>query len=568
MLREVGNTEKNMKKRGWVEYSNYFLSALTVIILVILKPNFTNAQQGAYLNPHSIAADISDGGTLFNVSDTARYTNNLSALLKIDSGTIPTILSSAFWVTGIDAGGNLKGVVSTIYPNKDWATGPYSTSYDSTYDSLYNRAFKVLKTDIDYHIAHYMDNGYQIPTSIAQWPGNGRTAFHELADLAPFVDANNNGIYDPQNGDYPNICGDEAVFFMLNDARNLHNEFEGEPLDVQLNVLAFDFQNNIASQNTAALNNTIFLKCNLVNCSTTNYYQILFSLFNEYQIGCYGNDRAGCDTTLNTIFGYNGTYPDTGCSYGNSQANKVAQAATFLNQKLYTNVVIDSFSHYFTSAFWPVSLASPRSLQSGYWPSSTLNFTVGGDGYGGSTPTNYLYPGNPLNPNDWSDMTSGTTPGERTGIGTINIDTFPAGATKNIDIAFVSSFVPASDTANEITELKNEVATVQEFYSTLGQCGKEYTPITEIPANENVFKIHPNPASDFVQLDFSLANSANVSIQITDIAGKVVDREPLGMLASGTYSHRINITGFSKGMYFCNLLCGTHTTTQKLIKIE
>ena len=538
-----------------------------VFVAMFLGPAKITCQQVQYLNPNSIRAGFATGGTLFNAADTAVYPDTLSSLLSIAHGyTIPTMLSSGFWASGLDAGGNLKGAASTIYRNTDWTTSPCSDTYDATYDSLYNRVFKVTQTDIAYHIAHYQDNGYQMPASIAQWPGNGRATFHEQQNLAPYVDLNHNGIYDPQNGDYPNICGDEAIFFMLNDARNVHSEFNSAPMGVQLNVLAFDVQSGIPAADSVAINGSIFMKLGLVNCSATNYNNVLFSIFNDYRIGCYENDRAGCDTIPNSFFGYNGSYPDNGCASGNSDSNKVAESTVFLNEKLYSHAVFTAFADN-QSYPWPATAATARNYQSGAWSDGT-DFTIGGDGYGGNTPTHYIYPGNPLDTSDWSDMTSGTAPGRRAGIGTIKLDSLSSGETKNVDVAFVSSFLLSTDTTNEITDLKQRIASVQSYYSSFNQCGREYTGVREAETDEITYSIHPNPASDFVQLDFSLANSANVSIQITDIAGKVVDREPLGMLASGTYSHRINITGFSKGMYFCNLLCGTHTTTQKLIKIE
>jgi len=33
--------------------------------------------------------------------------------------------------------------------------------------------------------------------------------------IAPFYDNNNDGIYDPMAGDYPQIKGDQALFFCI-----------------------------------------------------------------------------------------------------------------------------------------------------------------------------------------------------------------------------------------------------------------------------------------------------------------------------------------------------------------
>src|SRR5579863_1094874 len=113
--------------RGYLYY--IWLSAL--VVLLFPWSNRTKAQGVEYLNTGSIKAGFSTGGTLFNAADTATCTDSLSSLLKFEHGyEIPTILSSGLWVTGLDAGGNLKGAGSTIYRNRDWFTGPVSNVYD------------------------------------------------------------------------------------------------------------------------------------------------------------------------------------------------------------------------------------------------------------------------------------------------------------------------------------------------------------------------------------------------------------------------------------------------------
>lgn len=62
--------------------------------------------------------------------------------------------------------------------------------------------------------------GYQVPANIANWPGNGEVAFGYDANLAPYHDVNNNGIYDPAQGDYPKFLGDEALWMVYNDRGN------------------------------------------------------------------------------------------------------------------------------------------------------------------------------------------------------------------------------------------------------------------------------------------------------------------------------------------------------------
>ena len=550
--------------------ATYVRDICVLFVAIFFWPTKITCQQIQYLNPHSISAGFATGGTLFSAADTATYTDSMSSLLTIAHGyNIPTILSSGLWLGGIDPGGNGDFAASTVYRNTDWATGPCSDTYDATYDSLYNKVFKVTQADIAYHIAHYQDNGYQMPYSISAWPGNGRTVHHEQQTLAPYFDVNHNGIYDPQNGDYPNICGDEAIFFMLNDDRNPHSESEGAKFHVQVNILAFDVQNGIASSDTGAINNTVFMKLSLVNCSATNYTRVMLSLFNDYRIGCYENDRAGCDTVLNAFYGYNGGYPDSGCSNGNSYENKVAQGVVFLNQKLYTHAVFNAFADTFN----PQRPVPPsdylRNFQLGFWYDDISEpFTVGGDGFGGQIPTHYIYPGDPLNPSDWSDMTSGTLAGQRAGIGTVKLDSLLTGQTKNVDLAFVSSFVLSSDSTNEITTLKKNLISAQQFYTTLGQCGNEYTGVSSLTSDETTVNLYPNPTSGNLFLAYTISTPTMVEVQITDVSGTIVARESLGELGLGNHTHSLDISQLSQGIYICSVRIGNKFFEKKLVKMN
>jgi hypothetical protein len=78
--------------------------------------------------------------------------------------------------------------------------------------------------------------------------------------------------------------------------------------------------------------------------------------------------------------------------------------------------------------------------------------------------------------------------------------------------------------------------------------------------NTPLFKVSPNPAADYVQLSYNLANAAMV--QITDISGKVIY-----LTKYDTYGHLIETEGFRSGMYFISLLDDNKhiIQTQKLL---
>ncbi len=84
------------------------------------------------------------------------------------------------------------------------------------------------------------------------------------------------------------------------------------------------------------------------------------------------------------------------------------------------------------------------------------------------------------------------------------------------------------------------------------------TGIDDFNSNSN-FKLFPNPASDFVNIDYPLAN-ANDVCQITDINGRIVKQLSL-------VQTNLNISDLNNGVYFLQIISqnGKAVLTQKLV---
>jgi hypothetical protein len=57
------------------------------------------------------------------------------------------------------------------------------------------------------------------------------------------------------DGDYPLIRGDQALFFIFNDDRNVHSETQGNKLKAEIHGMAYVFD----LPGDTAFNNTIFM---------------------------------------------------------------------------------------------------------------------------------------------------------------------------------------------------------------------------------------------------------------------------------------------------------------------
>jgi len=78
----------------------------------------------------------------------------------------------------------------------------------------------------------------------------------------------------------------------------------------------------------------------------------------------------------------------------------------------------------------------------------------------------------------------------------------------------------------------------------------------------NVF---PNPAVNEAKVSFELANASDVTITVTDLAGKVVYTNALANSAAGKHSVQINTEAFAGGVYTVNFNTNSAIVSKKLI---
>ncbi len=260
-----------------------------------------NAQHTVeFLNANNVNAGFGVGGNLFSQKDSFAINNGSSdsthwALLWVpkDMNT-RAMYTASLWMSGFDAGQNLHCAAQRYsFIGPEFYDGPLVANYDSAYDSFYKRVFKITRSQI----AHHQSLGTvvipsQIDSAILFWPGKGNpyvAANYGVtisSRLAPFVDMNGDGIYDPKHGDYPDICGEQAVFFVFNDDRGPHNQTTGDKLGVEVRGLAEVFvdygSNRFAKQ---AINNTVFVNYEVENKSANNYHDFYLGMFEDTDLG-------------------------------------------------------------------------------------------------------------------------------------------------------------------------------------------------------------------------------------------------------------------------------------------
>lgn len=425
------------------------------ITLISIITYSLSAQQVGRLEVNNVRLDVACNGNI------GMGMNASGMEYPINSG-IHALFAGNLWIAGFDSTfGNLH-VSANGYNESttNFVPGPIASNYSGQFHVKYDRVWKISKAEIDNHIQHYNDAGYIIPQRILEWPANGNTQNGEADILAPYYDRDNNRLYEPDLGDYPIIRGDEALYVIYNDEQNQPQKTDGLPFRAEIHLMVYAFNSPAQSH----LHNTIFLHYRLINRSSEIYRDVMVAHWNDFDLGCFSNDRVGTDTNLNCIFVYNGSSTDNPCNgvsgYGSSQ---VSLSLSLLNRNLYS-------SAYFTNGSVPF-MADPGgnpmqiyNYMNGLWLDGTP-FTLGGNGYGGNTPTRFMFPGSPCDSADASEVYA-INAGDRRAMATTDKRIWLPSEEICIDWAY--TFATENSTGicsfDEVNVLKSEVQKVKNTY--------------------------------------------------------------------------------------------------------
>ncbi len=407
-----------------------------------------------YLDTNNIAAGINACGVLFGMP---AYTGGGAFLVPKNTGA-SSIYASSVWFGGFDQNNllHLAAMKFANFSNDTWPGPLFANLNTFIDDSTWNRIWKISKAEIDNHILNYNQSGYIMPKSISEWP----------APTADYADVNSNSLYDPQNGDYPLIRGDQAILSIYNDLSGTHGS-GGLPLGVEVHSLSYSFNSN-----DSALANTVFNNYKIYNYSSNNYSDFYLGIYSDIDVGDANNDFIGCDSSISLYYGYNGTSTDI--QYG---SHIPAQGVVFLSSSMY------SFNYYNNAAGIlgdPATSIEFYNVLNGYWKDGSP-YTFGGTGYGGSVYTNYCYSSDPNNPAGWSEVTQNNIPGDRRGVGTVGPFELLAGKTICIDVAFPNAISYSGNNLNSVPILKERTSQIISFYNSQGWlCGEIFTDTNTI----------------------------------------------------------------------------------------
>jgi hypothetical protein len=523
-----------------IDLENNLISEYAKIYIEVTNDGFD------FLDVNQVRCRVLSNGMFFY--DLHNYTGGYE--VPANSG-VQSIFSKSLWMGGFDQNGELH-VAGERYRQigADYYAGPVSDTvhYNQDFDVLWNRVWKLNKSDILYHEANWPEPGYEPIENILLWPGNGNAELGQAELLAPFFDRDNNGIYNPYNGDVPLIKGDQAIFFIYNDDRP-HGESKGKKLGAEIHAMFYAYDR----PEDSALSQTIFGNFHIINRSQNDYSDFYTAFFMDFDIGYAYDDYIGCDTTLHSAFAYNGNAIDGDGGAETYGDFPPAQSFTCLNYDM------DAFMYFNNTDVNPAMRDPTHAYQyynymKGIWKDSTF-LTYGGNGYGGEIPVNYIFPGDPAEPDEWSEVSAAFNPFDRRGLISHGPIQFNAGDTLNLDFALVFARDYEGDHLTSVALLKDRIQQVKDFY-------QEALGVEEIHQDSPALKVYPNPFSDelFVETA-SFSNTINWSI-INMLGNTVSDGK-----AHNQPLLQLDVKNLRTGIYFLRISDGKQVGTSKIVKM-
>lgn len=553
----------------------FITSAFTSLLLLSAQ-----AQTYEYLDVNQIRARIDADAFPFRTTSEGRG-------YIVKTMNIPTIDYITIWISAERLSDG------TIYADKDhflapdFMPGPMRldrTANDSSVSAAWNRVFAVSRQDIDlfrqqFALGNVQNGTFPVPPSIADWPGNGPLGYSP--QLAPYIDVNGDFQYNPLDGDFPKIKGDQAIWRVLNDISTnfrLMNDAEAPGLELQQMFYAVKDSNALGDD--SLINYTTFVEYRIINRSLNDYV--------NFDIGLSGNYFPnGISYTR-----YQGTCVYNNAIYTFGLPHQIATADRKMTQSL---MLVSDGNFVHTKSYYGTLLGTPaegapdtyhevHNMLNGKWrDGSDMVYLLKGmaDSINcpPGLPAKYYMPAG----SDPTHIgTGGIDPGfnwqfNKTGCqnpqvinyisrtyAVIGDKTLNAGDELSFDIAYITQFNNATDDSagieNLLTTICQKMDPVKDYYNNVIVPDYE-TFGTESFSGAASLKVYPNPSATEIFLETDIEKPFRV--QIMNISGQT-----LKSISGYSNKTAIDISALAPGFYILKAGDGSSNHSIKFIKIR
>ena len=296
------------------------------------------------------------------------------------------------------------------------------------YDSTEAPIYRMHRSEIDAFINNDWDTFSNMTLMLPQIVFDGTFGYTELVETelptedfvnwpvekgAPWVDANNDSLYNPEDGDYPDIIGDMFHWYVMNDHERLPGQllWGTQPLGVTVRVSMFGFDDY------PVIENTVFVKWEVENSGSNDIDSLFIGWWSDTDLGDFRSEFFGSDSVRKMEYIYNDVY-DRYYGYDSPALGHIFLQTPIVpsigdTAHVYGNLIYDhkNIPMYSSIMFINASptYADPVTAPEAYYCIQGL-YTRTGDPFINPITgeiTRYIYDGNPVNEDGWIDPVPG-----------------------------------------------------------------------------------------------------------------------------------------------------------------
>jgi hypothetical protein len=513
------------------------------------------------LDINNVRATIHSSSTMFSNISTNK------AAYEFPKGSQKNLCYNAgLWMNGYDASGVLLAAAS-LYRNpvsKDFWPGPLNALNlsDTLIAKDWNRLWKVNRSEINTHIANSVHTTLNTPQVILEWPafgninarGSNNVSLIISKEMAPYIDFNNDGIYNALDGDYPDILGDQAIWWVYNDMANPKTLTASAGMHIEVRAMAYGC--NTSDDN----NNTTFYSFKIYNGSNTNYTDYKIGSFLDADIGNNYDDYIGYDSSRNLAISYNADSIDEGTNGYGTDIPQVGIQILNISAKDSTNatqpIAVKKFMYFASNGGLitsdPQNKMEFNNFLNGKWRNG-VNLQSSCDGYSAGNPINYAFPDDPSIIGGLSEKECLSLPGDKRMLISSAPFTFYKNTFVQLDYAILAK--ESAGIAN-FSAIKTMADFVKNTYIT-GGCNTSFPAGAKDLIKNTGIKLYPNPFGDVLNI---LLEDKHERIQ------QVILYDAFGNRFVQNSSNVIQIKNLVAGLYYCKVITNKNTYAQQVLK--
>jgi len=458
---------------------------------------------------------------------------------------------SPIFAAGLWLGGRVDGelrVAAGRYGSWDFWPGPLEDAASPPSDcSAHDRIYVVSRRDV----ARFLTTG-ELTDDLRDWP-------HQLG--APVLDGDGDTTnYDLRAGDQPELIGDVAAWWVMNDAGNDHNP--GAPLGVEVRVQAFAFGNETTAQ-SPALTQTTFYRYEVINRGRQPVDSMYAAMWSHFDLGDSRDDYIGSDTLRNLLYVYNDSNEDA--AYGKAPPAFGIQVlegpvglANGRDDDL-DGVVDEAGEQLRATATGPfiyecgvcdfLEPSTPNEfyfLMQGLWQNgeSIIEFGDGLEEYGRPEPiTPFLFSGDPVTESFWSELNIDGN-GRRNGLrgyrrGSLATGPFRLESGASATLLYAMPYARSTSHLQSVAALRAMASVLQgasssgAFEQSAPVRAGEHGGLGERDRPVTLSRVQPNPVSGSAGVSLTLPTEAHVRATVLDALGRQLGLVVDGVLPKG-----------------------------------